>query len=743
MPNRIILLIVKEYRTILMGLFIGFALFCLYMACLYKPVYTASTKMYIRNLPKTNIITDYGNNEDVKSQSGYSNPLFNINQIIESHQVADKVYSKIKVKYSSELKRIGVSNKNSWYGVFSSMLTLKIEPSTDVIKVTLNWNNKEQTADLLDIVVDEFKTENLKISKDTEIKQRQFLDKQLIKVAKELRNVRLAIRDYREKSHSINNLSESQELTKARVGLEQQREFILSKISYESRKLNNLEDQIGLPNVKAALKAGEIGTDPYLVQLNQSLASMHQQYAKLSSIYTDNYPEVISAKNQIRSLTNSIKTRQKEVLQKIAVSRGVYNESSSKVIDGISSSDAERTALSAQLGTIKEGINQLKSEESKLAGKDFGLDELRKEEEALLTAYTSVKEKQLEATILENQIIDNIVVLGGSAVQSNALSSIIGKLIGFLALGFLGSLAFAWIKEEIEDKWVDSKEIEIITEKKVLGVIPWVKCQQDLPKDFIMENDSIMGVSYGNIVSSIISESYLKEVQAISFLSTIQSRGKSLMLPNIALTLARMNRSVIIVDIDFIRPNKFFTDFNIVSPQNKPDIINVIDEINRELRMHKEINNDYLQHIVSGSKSSIDVTVQNGAELSFSYLCAQKEVHNISDYVATRGFKTLIDFLKEQYEFILIDTPSRPHLYPEFSYITEFSDGIVIISAMETNREKLISLIDKVEKTNTCVLGIIAREEDSALEMYFSAKNGEGSLCTPICNSTGCNEKNI
>lgn len=743
MPNRIILLIIKSYRTILMGLFIGFALFCLYLTFLYKPVYTASTKMYIRNLPKTNIITNYGNKEDVKSQSGYSNPLFNINQIIGSHQVADKVYKKIKDQYSTELKKRGISSKSSWYGLFTSILTLKIEPSTDVIKLTLNWNNKEQTAELLDAVVDEFKVENLKISKDTEIKQRQFLDKQLIKVAKELREVRLAIRTYREKSHSINNLSEAQELTKARVGLEQQRELISSRISYESKKLINLQDQIGMPSVKAALKSAEIGTDPYLVQLNQTLASVHQQYAKLSSTYTDNYPEVISTQNQIKSLTASIKKRQREVLQKVAVSRGVYNESSAKVIDGISSSEAERIALTAQLGALNGGINQLKTEETQMAGKDFGLDELRKEEEALLTAYTSVKEKQLEATILENQIIDNIVVLGGSAVQSNAVMSILGKLIGFLALGFLGSLALAWIKEEIEDKWVDSKEIEVITEKKVLGVIPWVKCQQDLPKDFVMENDSIMGVSYGNIVSSIISESYLKEVQAISFLSTIQSRGKSLILPNIALTLARMNRSVIIVDIDFIRPNKFFTDFNIESPQNKPDIINVIDEINRELRMHKEINNDYLQHLIANSKSSIDVNTSNGAELSFAYLCAKKEVHNISDYVATRGFKTLINFLKEQYEFVLIDTPSRPHIYPEFSYITEFSDGVVIISAMETNREKLITLIDRVEKANTCVLGIIAREEDSALEMYFSSKSGHVSECTPICNLTGNNEKDI
>ncbi|MEI7473789.1 MAG: hypothetical protein WCK67_03335 [bacterium] len=744
MPNRIILLIFKESRTIATGLVLGFLIFICYLTFFYKPVYTADTKLYIRNLPKNNIITSYGNTQVVKSESGYSNPLFNVTQIIESNQVAENVYKKISIKYANDLKKMGMNNKAEWCNSFSSLLKLKIEPSTDIIKVTLSWNDKKATADILDIIVNEFKNENLKISKDLETKQRVFLDKELSRVEKDLRNIRLKVKNYREQSHSISNLNEAADLTQARVSLEQQRELISSQVSYYDKKLNSLENQLGIPNVKTAIKSAEIGMDPYLVQLNQNLASLQQQHAKLTSKFTENYPDVVSTRNEILSVKKNILKRQKEVLQHFAVSKGIYNDTSAKVIEEMSRSESEKMALSAQLSTLKAGIDQLKGEEKQLAGKDFGLDELRKVESALLTAYTNVKEKQLEATILENEIIDNVVILGGASIHSNSITSIFGKLLGFLTLGFLGSLAFAWIKEEIEDKWVDSKEIEIITEKKVLGIIPWVKCQQDLPKDFVLEHDSIMGVAYGNMVSSIISESYLKEVHSISFLSTIEARGKSLMIPNIALTLARMNRSAIVVDIDFIRPGKLFNDFNIEPPTNKPDIINVVDEVNRELRLHKAINNDYLQHIIANAITPINVTLKNGTELNFSYLCSNNEVLNIADYVATKGFKSIIDFLKEHYEFILIDTPSRPHIYPEFSYIPEFSDGIVIMSAMETNREKLINLIDKLEKTNTNVLGIIAREQDSEIENYFSTKKSGDYTCTPIgCDVNGKNEKTL
>lgn len=743
MPNRIILLIFKESKIIFSGLIIGLILFLAYFFLVYKPIYTASTKLYIRNLPKNNVITNYGTTQAVKSESGYSNPLFNVTEIIQSNEVSKNVYLRIQKKYNKELKKLGVETKYDWSREYNDIIKVKIEPSTDIIKITLSWFNKKQTPELLDIIVDEFKKENLKISKDLEIKQREFLDKQLVSVENDLKNIRLKIKDYREKSHSINIGIESEELTEARVQLEHQKEIIASQVSYYNEKLSNLKNQLGFSDVKTALKAAEIGTDPYLVNLNQNLASLQQQHAKLSSKFTESYPDVISVKSEINSVKNNIKKRQKEVLQKIAVSRGVYNESSAKVIEEISKSEAERTALKAQELTLNNGISELLRQEKTLPQKDYGLEELKKEEAALLTAYTNVKEKQLEATILENQIVDNIVVLGGASVKSNALKTIMIKLLGFLVLGILGGLTCAWIKEEIEDKWVDSKEIEIITEKKVLGVIPWVKCQTDLPKDFVTEHDSIMGVAYGNVVSSIITESYLKEVQSISFLSTVQSRGKSLIIPNIALTLAKMNRSVIVVDIDFIRPKKLFVDFNLPYSEDKPDILNVIDEINREFRLHKEINPDYLNHLINQAKSTINVPLKNENEFNFSYLCARKEVHNIVDYVATRGFKTLIDHLKNNYEFILIDTPSRPHIYPEFSCITEFSDGMVIMSAMETNREKLISLIEKLEKLNTCILGIIAREEDSELEMYFNSKRPENHICNPIINQANTDEKTL
>ncbi|MCK7461222.1 MAG: hypothetical protein MZU84_03725 [Sphingobacterium sp.] len=67
---------------------------------------------------------------------------------------------------------------------------------------------------------------------------------------------------------------------------------------------------------------------------------------------------------------------------------------------------------------------------------------------------------------------------------------------------------------------------------------------------------------------------------------------------------------------------------------------------------------------------------------------------------------------------------------------------------METNREELVSLIKKLEKSNTKILGIIPREENSELEKYFlseindynEAETGENNAM--FVNKTANKDKN-
>ena len=726
MKNKLLLLILKEKKLILKGILSGFTLFLLYAVFIYVPLYSTSAKLFVRNIQKEDIVTPYNGGSIVQSESGYSNPLFNLIQVIKSQDLALRVYSKIKIKYRNDLYKFGVTNEDKWTDCFPKLIKAQIEPSSDIITVSFNWDNKKHTGEVLNIIISEFKKQNIQIRKSVEVKQREYIDTQISDIGDQLYFIKKQIKEYKLKNKAVDVANESIELTKARVDLEKQSELLKSEISYENDKFNDISSQLGFANAKTALRATAIGQDPYLVKLKQDLSLLQQNYAKLNAKFTDTYPDVVAAKDEINILSNNIKKREIESLSKIQVKRGVYDKPSQDVITDMSRVQAEKTSVAAKYNALLDGINQLKDKENKLPEKILGLEELQMQENALSLAYSNGRQKQMEAKIKENEIVDNIFSLEQKYSAGFLIKTIIMKFIGFLMLGFFISLGIAWVKEDIEDKWRDSQEIEDITGQKVLGVLPWVSSKSTIDLSFFNKEDSIMGIAFGNIASNIVSKSYTDDAQIISFISTTTNRGNSSIVPNIAYSLAKSDRSVILVDTNFTGSSILLKDFssNNVLPQK--DILDIISEVNKSLRLSDSDNNNINNLIAELLDKAIVPIVnkdKNSEHVVLHYLCAAKKADNIYNYVATNGFRTVMEFLKQRYEVVLIDTPSKSLIYPEFSSILKVSDAVSIISAMETNRAALIKIVDNLIRSNIHILGIIPREANSEIERSFNVDN--------------------
>jgi|GEM_PF-1520877 len=734
MKNKLLLLILKEKKIIFSGIVIGFSLFLLYAIFFYVPLFSTNAKLFVRNIQKQDIITPYGGGSIIQSESGYSNPLFNLIQIMQSEKVASEVYDQIKIKYANDLRKFGINSKENWFNKYNKLVKAKIEPSSDIIAVSFNWNNKDNAENLLGTIIKEFKEVNLNIRKSVETKQREYLDTQVISIGKQLDNIREQIRDYKLKSRAIDTTNESTELIRARVDLEKQAEILKSDISYQNNKLNDLMSQLGFSDAKTALRATAIGQDPYLVKLTQDLSTAEQNYAKLQAKFTPKYPDVVAAKEEIQALNNNIEKREKESLSSIFVQRGLYDGASQNVVIDMSRVQAEKRSLLARYQTLQRGISELKSKEDELPGKILGLEELQKQENALSVAFLNAKQKQMEAHIKENEIVDNVFQLNQKSSPVYLINRILMKLFGFIMFGFLGSMGIAWVKEDIEDKWSNSREIEDITGQKVLGILPWIKSLNIVPANFLHSPDSIMGISFSNIVSNIASKSYVDEAQAISFISTTSTRENSFIVPNISIALARSYRSVVLVDTDFRNPSKLLKSLNNEQVKNSNDIINIINEVNKYIRLSKTNNDqherlfEFIARSLETASIPISIKMENDEIVVFNYLCANKKVDNIHNYVATKGFNAIIDFLKHHYEFVLIDTPAKSIIYPEFSSIIGASDAVSIISSINTNRQALVKMVDKFTREHIKILGIIHREANSEIEHLFNLDNSESNL---------------
>lgn len=702
----------KEKKLLLAGLLVGLVLSILYISIFYVPMYGTSARLYIRNISASNIITAYGNNNQVRSESGYSNPLFNYLEILKSEKLASRVYERLQRKYPRDLAQLGVTSRSKWRSMYGNILQAKVVPSTDIIKVDFKWNNPATAEPVFNLLLEEYKRTALDIRQVTVHRQALYLDGQLEKLGKELLKVRQDLKNYSIHNQAIDLVNESNELTRARVDLEKQAQLLKSQIRFSESKFSDYSRQLNIKNAESALKAVGLGTDPYLIKLNQDLALAQQKKARLNASLTELHPEMQAVTQEVDKLKQSIAERQQKTLGIVNKNaRELYDVASVAVVTDMAHAQADVASQKAQLTQLLQGIGVLREEERTIPLRRMRLDALKQREEALANAYDQVMQKQMEARIREDQVvIDNNIETLDQPSHPNFISiELLMKLMTLMSLGVLSGLTAAWIKTDIDDKWMDADEIEVTSGKRVLGVIPWLRTRvQPISGGDTQLLHLRLKSSYESVVQNLIRTSFAEEAQVLAFLSTSVRRTGSPVIHHIGRTLAALGRSVIIINTHVSESPSSFSGLASASDFDLPALI---DEINRRYRLSHPMEAFELDQWIDRALGGVCESSENHSETPVAHCLSVLRKGGVFEQVASRGFQALIDRFRTRYEFILIDTPAQSYEAADIQAITEVSDGAVIISALNSSRQELLALIRKLEKSQTKVLGVIPREK--------------------------------
>jgi len=440
-------LVVKEKNVIFIALGISLAVFLIYLFNPSNANYSSSAKILIKDIPQYGIISDVDGVPLVKSESGYSNPLFNFVQVLTSKNISARVFNSLKQQKSQDLQKLSIKNDDEWHQYFEKLIKIKIAPSTDTLAISLKWINKETTDDALNEFIRQFKAENIEMRKSVAVAQKQHLEKNLKQVSNNLAEVRQQIKNYTIANNIVDIDVEKATLVGARVELERDVEVLKSRISYFNKKYKELASQIGVADVPTALRSTSIGSDPYLGDLFSGLALVQKKYANLSGTFTNKYPEVIAVRNEIKTLSEVIDERKRTFFQDLTVTRGIYDEPSQNIVSEMANAKAEKLSLISQFKEMQNGVKNLVRRENSLPAKIAGLEVLTKQEDALKIAYNSIKSKAIEAQIKETETVDNIFVLSQPSRAVLLLNSIFINFLGFMYLGFIAGILAAWIKD--------------------------------------------------------------------------------------------------------------------------------------------------------------------------------------------------------------------------------------------------------------------------------------------------------
>lgn len=666
-----------------------------YLFIFYKPSYKSKAQIWIKDLASEEFVADFDTRSQLTPLTSSGNPLFTQIEILKSNQL-----KKFIVDYSSKpgYQKAKIVSMDR----VDKIIEVKNKPGTDILSITFIWSDPKEAQELLNAVLKEYENINLLINKKIRTSRRKYIDLKLSEIDKKLYETRSNIKSFKSKNLAINLDEESVKLVDQKIEISSKMEDLGAKIKNTGSSVKNMETRLGL-NSDEALDAVALGAgNQVLVKLREDLNTAVQQYEYDSSKYTDINPKINAQKKKIDAINIQIKNQIKMSLGKYAKDKGIniFDPVREQIVENLVTEQVKLIGLQAEEASIRNSINNIKEEQSKIPEKKFALDTLEQEERALSKAYDELREKQIEARIKEAEAVSNVVVVDPPDIPKGiSFPTPFHVLIISLILGCLAGFSVSILKTLIEDICDDIESIENITQTSIIGTIPWVKNIDRQEKSLFIHE-----VAYNNIVSNLIIRCNRNNTKVLTFASASLKKPQSSILYYLAEKLGKIGHSVVIVDSDFRKP--IILKSASVDHKAEFGFSDLIISLETEYRKTNIID----------AGEILEALVQD--ERGINYLGNSEAVFEPYEFFGTLSFETVIKVLKDKFDWVLINTGAA-HITPEFLIVSKLSDGVILFVNRTITYTVLKNIVKTLKNAGIPIIGTIVREYGSKLEKEY------------------------
>lgn len=308
------------------------------------------------------------------------------------------------------------------------------------------------------------------------------------------------------------------------------------------------------------------------------------------------------------------------------------------------------------------------------------------------------------AKVKEIYKINNVTIIDEAYLPEEPYNvNHIKDILIFIVVGIIISMGLALLMYFIDTSVKDEKDIEEFVNLPVLISLPLSKSKQKKGKDIVSYSDpkSIISESFRTLRTNLTFAQDENSLQNILITSCNPAEGKTYTSSNLAITFAKADKKVIIVDAD-MRKGRLHGVFG---QKNENGLSN------------------YLKYLVGGRINDVKKAgeyIKETAIPNLHIMTSGDRPLNPSELISSPYMLEIIQTLDKIYDVVIIDgTPSA--IVSDSIAISKYIKTIIVVSEYKkTKIETLKKLKKQIENVNAKVTGVIINKYPVSEKSYGS-----------------------
>lgn len=558
------------------------------------------------------------------------------------------------------------SRKRDAANLLLGALSTNLPMNSRVLQIGFTTRSASVSARLANVYADAFIENNLNRKFDSSLYARQFLEDQLQQARARLET----------SERDLNRYSRAAGLIRlSGQGEDKSGESALSVTNDALVQLNTAANAATAERVAAqdvwetvagqpVLSMPQVISNGAVQNLMTQKAQLEGQLAQERARHLDDYPTVKSLRAQISSLNGRIETMGQSIKKSV---------------------NLEYQAALQKEQSLKTQVSALRTDALTEQDRGVQYNLLKRVADTNRALYDALLERfnEINATAgsASNNVslVDRAEVPGAPSSPNLFFNTLVSLLLGMLVAG-----AFVYLREVFDDRIREPGDVEQKLGLPLLGLIP-MSDNEDIRDDLAAPKSSVYE-AYHSLVTNLryISAEGLPRVLAVT--SAGEGEGKSTTSVAIASDLARLGRSVLLIDADLRRPS-----------------------LHRKLSLP---NQHGLTDVLIGQTKLQDTIVPSGSP-NLSFLTALPIPPDPTVLLGSGALGRVIDEAKQAYEIVIVDCPPLLGLSDTPS-IAQHTDGMLfMVDASGFHRGAVKSALRRLALINAKVFGVVLCKFDT------------------------------